>query len=437
MLLLHPSRIGLLVALLASSALLTVAACGSDDEGALTSPDGGAFDLDGSTGDGTADGAVTDEDGGGDGSVGPLGPLGPVVQLSAGRYHTCARRESGAITCWGDNTSGQLGNGQRGPAGEAQTPQVAVGLTDAVQVAAGEIRTCAVRANGMVPCWGGRTAVGNGVTDDVLSPRPTVSSLDAGTPFEGAVEVGGTGSGYTCARRANGTVTCWSEANRFGRNGDGTNEQRNVPGVDVVDLTDAIGLGVNYYHACALRANGEVVCWGMNTSGQLGTGNTTPSAIPVAAVGVTGGVEIAAGQNQTCVRQTAGTVMCWGINNTGQLGNGLKVATSSTPTSVVGLTDATQLAGGSNHFCAIRQGGSVVCWGSNEYGQVGDGTEDERLTPTAVSGLTDAVEIAGGLNHTCARRATGAVVCWGSNDRGQLGNPDKVTTRVPTEVVGL
>jgi len=118
-----------------------------------------------------------------------------------------------------------------------------------------------------------------------------------------------------------------------------------------------------------------------------------------------------------------GAVVCWGSNSSGQLGDGTMEGDRRTPVAVLRLTDAVEIAMSSGHSCARRASGTVACWGSSRYGQLGNGTRGvDRRAPVAVSDLTDAVEIAVGGAHTCARRASGAVVCWGANHTGQIGD---------------
>src|ERR1044072_8371774 len=139
-------------------------------------------------------------------------------------------------------------------------------------------------------------------------------------------------------------------------------------------------------------------------------------------------VRISAGTSHTCQVNEDGTVRCWGRNTFGQLGNGITTTDPTrVPVLVSGLTTAVAVAAGTSHTCALLTGGSVRCWGSNADGQVGDGTSGvNRLTPATVittsnTALTNAVAIVAGTTRTCAILAGGTVVCWGGNDSGQLG----------------
>ncbi len=296
-------------------------------------------------------------------------------------------------------------------------------------------------------------------------PSPTDAALDASTgdvaptdvapvdgavtPLDGAVSDSGSDAGpssappstvtlvgggvHECAMTSAGGVLCWG-LNLAGQLGDGTNLNRRTP-VAVTGLTDAVDLAAGTVHTCARRASGTVVCWGNNLYGQLGNGFAGPSthsSVPVEVMGLTDAVEIEAGGHASCARRRSGSVVCWGTNGAGQLGDGSTIG-RLVPTPVSGLSDAMDLAMGDGLTCARRASGGVVCWGVN----TGDGTSTRRTTPVPVLGLTDAIELTAGSTFACARRAAGSVVCWGDNARGQLGDGSTTTRLSPVVVTGL
>jgi alpha-tubulin suppressor-like RCC1 family protein len=199
-------------------------------------------------------------------------------------------------------------------------------------------------------------------------------------------------------------------------------------------------ISTNGYRACAVTTGGAAYCWGSNSNGTLGDGTYTDSLVPVAVSGLSSGVSgISAGLGHTCAVTTGGGVQCWGNNHYGQLGDGshtdsnLPVAVSSLSSGVV------EVSAGANHTCARTTGGGVLCWGDNEWGELGNGATTESSAPVAVSGLASGVTvIAAGSQITCAVITNGSLECWGRNDWRALGIGWLVPLRsFPTSVVGF
>lgn len=241
------------------------------------------------------------------------------------------------------------------------------------------------------------------------------------------------GINHACALKADRTVACWG-SNAYGELGDGTTTDRLTP-VTVSGLSNVAAVVAGYEHSCALKTDGTVACWGHNQAGQLGDGTTLPHPTPMAVSGVSGVVAITGGNAHVCGLKAGGTVTCWGFNSYGQLGNGKTATIVSTAVEVSNLTDAVAITAGANTNCALRAGGTVVCWGDNRYGGIGDGSTTNRTTPVAVSGLSGAVAVAAGTTHGCAIKTDKTVVCWGENGFGQLG--DGTTTDHLTPVTAV
>jgi len=242
------------------------------------------------------------------------------------------------------------------------------------------------------------------------------------------------GQGHACQVRDDATVRCWGQ-NTVGQLGDGTQTTQPTP-VQVSGLTGALAVSAGGSHTCALLFDGSVRCWGFNQFGQLGDATTTQRITPVAVSGLTNAVSIAAANSHTCALLSNGTVRCWGANNQGQLGDGT-TTDSSVPVVPVGVSGAVGIAVGSNHTCAMLSNGTATCWGANATGQLGDGTTTSRLTAAPVFGLANVVAMDAGDLHTCALLADGTARCWGFNDQGRLGDGTTSARLVPTPVLGL
>lgn len=258
-----------------------------------------------------------------------------------------------------------------------------------------------------------------------------------------------TGKEYSCRLKSEGTVWC-SGRNDKNQLGIGVADNSLVP-VQVVGegnvgvLTDVDDIAGGEKHACVVRSNGGVWCWGHNEKGELGDDTTVnSSSTPVQTMGLSAVTHIDAGNKQTCARKSDGTVWCWGENNHGQLGDGTKTV-SRVPVQVKGvggigvLTDISDIGIGFSFSCGIVDSDrSLVCWGQNEKGQLGRGTTSaEELEPLQVSGLTDVVDIGACHKHTCVAKSDGSAWCWGENNHGQLGNDAIVDQLLPERVQGV
>ena len=204
------------------------------------------------------------------------------------------------------------------------------------------------------------------------------------------------------------------------------------PGSGVVAI--AAGQG----HTCAVKSDQSVYCWGDNQYGQLGDGTTINRTVAAAVrtLGMGSGVvAVSVGRAHTCVTRNDGAVLCWGGNGFGQLGDGTYNA-RLTPGYVLGSENsAVRVSARLVHSCAGTTHG-VACWGNNVGGQIGDGTFTDRPFPTWASTLDTSVdEIAAGYMHSCARKVTGMIVCWGQNNAGQLGNGSDSTATTPQVVL--
>lgn len=242
------------------------------------------------------------------------------------------------------------------------------------------------------------------------------------------------GEAFTC-RRAGGRVTCCGNG-WHGELGNGASEDEGSA-VAVRGLEDATAIVAGGFHACAIRRDGSVWCWGENRWGQLGVEDATDRrTVPGAVTGVAHATQLAAGILHTCAVTSDGKAWCWGRNQRGQTGSG-STSEIAAPARVVGLDSVTAISVGGFHTCALRSDRRVVCWGENDHGQLGDATTTPRTTPVPVTGLVDVVELAAGSSHSCARLADQTVQCWGANEAGQLAEPGTSSRSQPGRVPGV
>lgn len=242
---------------------------------------------------------------------------------------------------------------------------------------------------------------------------------------------------HSCAVEAR-TLYCWGQ-NSDGEIGNDSTRNANVRR-PVMNLPDPAAVGLGAFVTCICDRAGKAWCWGRNVEGELGIGATSMNAqVPTQVPGVTDCSQIAGGAQHVCILRQSGGVSCWGSNGSGQSGQppaATPVLTSPTP--VPGLADVAEIRAGEKYSCARKNDMTVVCWGDNGFGQLGDGTTTAHAAPGAVTGLgTDIVELATGRFSACARHATGRVSCWGQNDYGQLGNGASANSGLPVDVGGL
>jgi len=310
-----------------------------------------------------------------------------------GEYHTCVVAEGGAVSCWGRNVRGEVGSAAASP---VRLPVPVPGLSGVTSLAAGRQHTCALLANGAVSCWGANESgqLGRPPSEEAGAP-----DLVADLPPAAQIFAGGSN---TCALLRAGGLFCWG-ANESGQLVDGTRNARATPAL-VPGADDVVDVAMSN----ALRA-----------------GSKKP--------------DLAHAGGFMCAATSMGNVLCWGTNSTGQLGDGTRDE-RSTPTFVPGISDAIEVAAGDAHACVLRRSGGVSCWGRNEFGVVGDdtmGPSTVRTAPVSALGIQDAIGLSLGDAHSCARRRTGGVMCWGVNNFGQLGDGSTTLRAAPQAAVGF
>lgn len=359
--------------------------------------------------------------------------------VAPGYEHTCAHLLTAdgkaKVKCWGNNDFGQLGDGTR----QRSSAPVDVRGLSAAQMAAiagfssGGYHTCLIVSPGMIYCWGRNDSgqLGDGSTAD--------SSLPVQVQGITSAVVVAAGMQHTCAMMIDGGVACWG-SNEKGQLGNGTTTMSPVP-VEVAGAGAPAGVTYSYvtvmaggFHSCAISdvtmAAGGVSCWGFNAQGQLGNGTSVDSLVPVNA-DVQGSGEpspvmfLSGGVSFSCALLEIGTVMCWGLNDLGQLGNG--TAQNSSSPVAASVESSIDLSSGASHTCAYgNDTGRYYCWGGNEYGQLGRDITGFTATPVPVMSMVPYYFAVAGGYITCGFYDTtdlySGLRCWGRNDEGELGN---------------
>ena len=340
--------------------------------------------------------------------------------IDAGLNFSCRAQGNGA-KCWGDNSSGQIGNNSLATAMKSVSVN---NLSGVAAVVTGGQHACGLLNSGAVKCWGKNTngQLGNNSLTNAKTPV-SVSGISSAQSLSA-------GDSHTCALMENGTVRCWGRG-QGGRLGNAqTSDQKTSIQVTGIGggSAKAVAVSAGDEHTCALLTTGAIRCWGSNTSGQLGNNSTTASNIPVAVQGVSGAIGVSAGGQHTCALLATGAIKCWGRNTNGQLGNNT-VTNSKTAVSVSGVSGASMVSAGSAHTCAVIPGAffgpaSVKCWGSGANGRLGRGSTSGSRVPVASTSTTNAAYVMAGGSHTCAAFGSGQYTfkCWGAGTSGQIGN---------------
>ena len=291
------------------------------------------------------------------------------------------------------------------------------------QLSLSNVSSCGLTSTGAMKCWG----------SNVYGQIGTLASTEQKTPidvpgFTTDISAIAVGDSRTCALTTAGEVKCI---------GNGVADS-NIPGIS----SGAISISSGYANSCALMSYGGVKCWGDNWTGQLGDGTGVNQSPAVHVKGLTSGVTaITSGISFSCALLTNGSVKCWGANDYGQLGDGTN-STKFEPTQVtvngLPISGVASISGGNEHACAVLTNGEAMCWGRNDYGQLGDGTSINKNEPTPVVSLGATIRsISSGLKHTCAITTGGAAKCWGHNAMGSLGNGEFTDSLIPVDVDGL
>ena len=351
------------------------------------------------------------------------------AQIDAGTAHTCAITPAGKAWCWGDGTAGGLGTGAFV---FSPKPVAVTGGLQFLEIRAGTGFSCGLDSDHRAWCWGANQygQLGDGTT--TLRNRPVLVS--GGRLFRQIHP----GLNHTCALTFQDAAYCWGQ-NDTGQLGDSTTTNHKTPtrvrgGIHFKQVRAGGG------QSCGLDTDNHAWCWGLNNVGQLGDGSSTRRLIPVRVLGGHEFNRLSVGGASACAVTPGNAAWCWGLNDVGQLADGTDKPARFRPVLIAENHRYIGVAEGDDHGCGILVGGATFCWGRAFFGAVGNGLPlessiEERVPVPVVNG--DAFDpINSGAMHTCGIDPAGHAWCWGWNAFGQLGDGTTQDRSVPVAVVG-
>ena len=385
------------------------------------------------------------------------------IDVDVGQRHTCAINSSNEAYCWGDGGDGRLGPGNSNET-DFNTPQLVAGGMSFQKISVGARHSCALDLTGHVYCWGEGSdgQIGNGNILDVDSP-----TLVSGGYLFTEIE---SGLNTTCGLTSSSDMYCWGYGERGGL-GNGSFTDSLVPSL-VFGSHKFEKMALGHYHTCAIDDSDDLYCWGFGEAGQTGLGHVNNTNSPQLIYNEVPVIDVSALEDNTCLVNSEKELYCWGeilgswsssFAYRGFYPSPKKQPTSnpsfvsvssSRAASACGLTESKDVycwgspeitglssysytpslfvsahqfraisLGGSTYpvACGITETDDAYCWGDNQFGKMGDGTQNDSATPVAVSGGHKFRQLSIGVDHTCGVTTSNEVYCWGRNNFSQLG----------------
>jgi alpha-tubulin suppressor-like RCC1 family protein len=368
-----------------------------------------------------------------------------VVSIARGYMHFCSVAD-GALYCWGDNSYSQLGLGAGASTTlPTPTPTRVDPATTWSQVCTAEQFTCALATDGRVWCWG------SNVEGRLGSNPATIASSNVPRVVQGLTgitQISCTGY-FACARNQAGRIHCWGSNGEgdLGRGFRAPYDYRYAPAEALLPSASSFqSVSVGQAHACALSNNQELFCWGRNSQGQVaqpvGTSETIATPVQVAPTGWKW-TSVSAGLKHTCAVRDDGTLWCWGGSNNattpagsvdGEVGLGTPTGSSEVPARVGSSNLWREVTASVRvNACALTVTDELWCWGNGEDGQLGDGSEaDGNIASQPRYVGVGWAQAASSAFDTCGLRNDNSLWCWGRNDEGELGNGTAGPTHATT-----
>jgi alpha-tubulin suppressor-like RCC1 family protein len=323
--------------------------------------------------------------------------------------------------------------------GEPATPALATGAATAAlsfrQISTGTGYACGVTADSLAYCWGYNKngQLGDGTT---TSPRLRPVAVQGGLHFRTVLA----GVYHTCGVAGDGRAYCWGD-NSLGQLGTGTSSPFGSPQLTPAAVQGGLRfrhVSAGYYYTCGVTTDDRAYCWGWDHYGQLGDG-TVSDVLRTTPTAVTGGLRfrlVRAGTTHACGITTANRAVCWGDNQYGQLGDSSNYTSRAAPVQIAGGRSYKWLDAGHEHTCAVTTDGRGFCWGNGRAGQLGTGKAYLSFWPQRVAGGLLFRNVTAGVIHSCGVGTDGRSYCWGSNQYGQLGDGTTTQRLTPVAVAG-
>ncbi|MBU0467425.1 MAG: hypothetical protein KKF39_07235, partial [Nanoarchaeota archaeon] len=350
--------------------------------------------------------------------------------ITYGSNNGCGILTNGSVMCWGYNSDGQLGDGTTA---QRNNPVLVNTSNLFISVDSGEFHTCGILTNGSLMCWGDNDVgqIGDGtITTDRLNPV-MVNTSNLFTSISGSIT-------HTCGILINGSAMCW------GDNSQGQLLDRNSPTDKYSPVfanldNTVISISAGYYYTCVVFTNGSAGCAGIGSSGTNGDGTTTARRNLTMVNTSNLFTSIAAGRIHTCGLLVNGSVMCWGDNSQGELGDGtttnrLNPVMVNTSNVFTAISPSESASGTVMSTCGLLANGSVMCWGDNSWGQLGDGTGIDKLNPTFINSSGQFIAISTSQWATVGVLTNGSAMAWGRNVYGQLGDGTTISRNSSVQV---
>jgi alpha-tubulin suppressor-like RCC1 family protein len=343
---------------------------------------------------------------------------------------------AGELWVWGNNYVGKLGDNTT--LNRSSPVQTIAGGSDWTSIAGGYGHTAAIKTNGTLWTWGDNTYYGGsqgGQLGDNTTIRKSspIQTIAGGTNWSSV----SCGNFHCAAIKTDGTLWVWG-INSDRQLGDDTSVNKSSPVQTAAFGTNWSFVSCGNYHTAAIKTDGTLWLWGGNSGGRLGDNTTVRKSSPVQTV--TGGTDwskVACGAYHTAAIKTDGTLWVWGSNYDGRLGDNTTVNKSSPVQTITLGTNWSKIACGGSFTAAIKTDGALWCWGYNSYGQLGDNTVSvNKSSPIqTIAGGANWSQVECGASHAAAIKTDGTLWTWGQNSQGTLGDNTNADKSSPVQIV--